>query len=63
MAINFPSSPSLNDEHTDGNGVVWLCIDATVGDVRWARKTNSATYATETYAADEAIAFAIALGG
>ena len=90
MALNFPSSPSVNDEYTDPNGVVWVCISNTVGNVVWARKSVVADYVekagdtmtgqlkgitpvaaedltrkdyVDTKAVDEAIAFAIALGG
>lgn len=41
--INFPNSPSLYDEHTDNNGTVWVCSNAT-GPV-WAKKSLLAEYA------------------
>jgi hypothetical protein len=90
MAINFPSSPTVDDEHTDANGTVWVCTDNTVGDVQWARKVTVDTFVktsgdtmtgqlkgiapvanedmtrkdyVDQKAVDEAIAFAIALGG
>jgi len=44
MALNFPSSPSVNDEYTDPNGVVWVCTSDTVGNVVWARKSNITDY-------------------
>lgn len=39
-AINFPTAPDIDDEYTDGNGVVWVCTmdTATDGTVAWERK-------------------------
>jgi len=39
--INFPPSPTTGDPHTDANGVLWICEDDTVGDVRWVRRGNA----------------------
>ena len=38
MAIDFPQNPTTGDRFTDGNGIVWICEDDTLGDVRWARE-------------------------
>jgi len=43
QAINFPNSPTLNEIHKDWNGIEWICKDATFGDVRWARSSQSST--------------------
>ena len=40
--IDFPNNPALNETFTDGNGVTWICLDATVGDVQWARDDSTA---------------------
>jgi len=39
--INFPPSPTTGDPHTDTDGVLWICEDDTVGDVRWVRRGNA----------------------
>lgn len=43
MPINFPPNPLLNDLFTDASGIEWQCIDATVGDVQWARTSAGGT--------------------
>lgn len=37
-ALNFPDSPTTDDEYTDGNSVVWVCTSDTAGAVQWERK-------------------------
>jgi len=43
--INFPPSPTTGDPYTDTDGVLWICEDDTVGDVRWVRRGNAVSEA------------------
>lgn len=40
MALNFPENPTLGKVETI-DGVVWVCDDATVGNVRWVRRGSA----------------------
>lgn len=62
MAINFPSNPTKDDEHTS-SGVVWVCISSiTSGDSydAWGRKaiTQEAGTGDLHYAHSQSVAAA-----